>query len=398
MTGIPYIALLIGLLVQTLVTMAAYSIPAAAPAIATDLGIAGERVGLFIAIVYGVGMTSAVLSPSFIHRFGAVRVSQFILLSGLCMLSVAAVGGTVTTLAVAAVLLGIGYGATAPSSSLLLMRRTPPQMHNLIFSIRQIGVPLGGVLGGLTVPPLVLHFNWQTALGIQLVPMLALLVLLQTVRNRYDADRNPIHPIQISGLLGPFRLLSSHNEIRPLALAVFFFAGTQLCFVAYTSVHLTSRADFDLVAAGQMLAAYQIAGVVSRPIWGVIADRWLSARIMLGLLGLVMAAMALLAATFSPQWSRPWILLVSLVAGASASGYTGIAFAEFARIGGRDRVAEATGLGAFSQFFGVMVLPTLFSILVSVGDYAVAYKTIAVLASLSAAALLVTARSNGSRR
>ena len=75
--------LLVGLVVQTLVTMAAYSIPAAAPAIAADLEIAGERVGIFISIVYGVGIISAVLSPSFIHRYGAVRVSQFILLAGM---------------------------------------------------------------------------------------------------------------------------------------------------------------------------------------------------------------------------------------------------------------------------------------------------------------------------
>ena len=34
LSGIPYLALLIGLVVQTLVTMAAYSVPVAAPAVA----------------------------------------------------------------------------------------------------------------------------------------------------------------------------------------------------------------------------------------------------------------------------------------------------------------------------------------------------------------------------
>ncbi len=393
MTGVPVVALLIGLLVQTLVTMAAYSIPAAAPAIAADLGVAGERVGVFIAIVYGVGMLSAVLSPGFIHRYGAVRVSQFIVLAGLCMLCVTAAGGTVVTLGIGAVLLGLGYGATAPSSSHLLVQRTPAAIHNLVFSVRQIGVPLGGVLGGLLVPPLVLHFSWQTAIGIQIIPTLLLLILLQFVRARYDADRDPAFSLRVGGLIGPLRLFRSLNQIRPLVLAVFFFAGTQLCFVSYISVHLTGRAGFDLVAAGQMLAAYQIAGVVSRPIWGTIADRWIPARILLGLFGFVMAAMALLAGSFSAEWSRVSILVVALIAGASASGYTGIAFAEFARIGGKGSVAEATGLGAFSQFFGVMVLPPVFGLLVSVTDYAVAYRFIAALALISGAGLLIKSRS-----
>jgi len=390
--AIPYVPLLLGLAVQTLVTMAAYSVPAAAPAIAADLGVPGERVGIFVSVVYGVGMLSAVLSPSFIRRYGAVRVSQFIVLAGLAMIAAAALGGTLAALALSAVLLGLGYGATAPTSSHLLMKRTPPGIRNLVFSIRQIGVPLGGVLGGLVVPPLVLGFDWRTAIAVQALPALAMLVVLQAVRATYDADRNPAHAIRTAGLLGPLALLRTLPEIRGLAAAAFFYAGVQLCFVAYTSVHLTGRAGFDLVAAGQMLATYQLAGVVSRPIWGVIADRWIPARLMLAAMGLVMAAMALLAGSFSPEWPRAGIATVAVVAGATASGYTGIAFAEFARIGGAEHVAEATGLGAFTQFFGVMVLPSLFSVLVSQSGYGLAYGAVAALAALSGLGLLLAGR------
>jgi len=382
-------ALLIGLLVQMLVTMAAYSVAAAAPAISAHLGIAGERVGVFISMVYGVGMISAVLSPSFIHRFGAVRVSQFILLAGIAMIVVIAVVGNVIALAAGAVLLGLGYGATAPTSSHLLMKRTPATIRNLVFSIRQIGVPLGGVVGGLIVPPLVILFGWQVAMGVQIIPALLLLVILQILRSGFDDDRNPRYIIRNAGLFAPLLLLKNMPNIRMLALAVFFFAGTQLCFVAYISVHLTSQADFGLIAAGQMLAVYQISGVISRPIWGVIADRWICARVMLGAMGLVMAVTAAFAGQFSASWSGLSIFLVLVVAGATASGYTGIAFAEFARIGGSDSVAEATGLGAFTQFFGVMVLPTLFSALVSVSGYGLAYNVIALLAVASGLGLLL---------
>lgn len=389
----PCVPLLIGLAVQTLVSMAAYSVPAAAPAIAADLGIAGESVGFFISMVYGVGVLSAVLSVSFIRRYGAVRVSQFILLAGIAMIAAAAFGGTVPALALAAMLLGLGYGATAPTSSQLLMKRTPSRIRNLVFSIRQIGVPLGGVLGGIVVPPLVLAFDWQTAIAVQVLPALLVLALLQVVRQNYDADRDPAYAIRISGLFDPLALLKTKPEIRVLSLAVFFYAGVQLCFVAYMSVHLTSQAGFDLVAAGLMLAIYQISGVVSRPIWGAIADRWVSARLMLGVMGFVMAGTAVLAGEFSPNW--PWlaILVVAVVAGATASGYTGIAFAEFARIGGTTQVADATGLGASTQFFGVMVLPSLFSLLVTLSGYQLAYDVVAGLAVVSGFCILALGRS-----
>jgi MFS family permease len=380
------------MLVQTLVTMAAYSIPAAAPAIASDLNVPGERVGVFISIVYGVGMISAVLSPSFIHRYGAVRVSQFIVAAGLAMMVATYYGSTPLALAFSAVLLGIGYGATAPTSSHLLMSRTPPGIRNLVFSIRQIGVPLGGVLGGLVVPPLVLAYDWRTAIAVQIVPAIIMLIALQAVRNTYDADRNPAHRIGGASLLRPLLLLKTLPEIRVLAVAAFFYAGTQLCFVAYMSVHLSSEAGFNLIAAGQMLATYQLSGVISRPIWGVIADRWVTARHMLIAMGFVMALMAVAAGQFSQDWSWLAIFTVSVVAGATASGYTGIAFAEYARIGGTRNVAEATAMGASTQFFGVMVLPTVFSIAVSMGGYDLAYAIIGALAAGSAIAIAVFGR------
>ncbi|MCA8927040.1 MAG: MFS transporter [Alphaproteobacteria bacterium] len=387
MSRIPYVPLISALFVQTLATMAAFSVAAAAPSISKELQVPGEYVGLFISAVYGCGMVSAMFSPSFIHRYGAVRVSQVIMVATIAMVLMASLGSSLGTLAFSAVLLGCGYGATAPTSSHLLMKRTPADIRNLVFSVRQIGVPLGGVLGGLLVPPLVLAYSWQTALFIQIVPAAVMLLLLQWMRPEYDADRDPAHAIGAKGLLGPLMLLKTMPELRVLTAAVFFYGGTQLCFVAYTSVHLTSQAGFGLVAAGQMLATYQISGVVSRPIWGVVADRWIPARTMLIIMGFVMAAMAFLAGTFSPDW--PWIgiFLVCIGAGATASGYTGLAFAEYARMGGAERAAETTGLGAASQFFGVMMLPSSFSFVVAAGGYDLAYEVIAALAALSGGAL-----------
>ena len=42
------------------------------------------------------------------------------------------------------------------------------------------------------------------------------------------------------------------------------------------TVHLTTVAGFDLIRAGRALAIYQIAGAVTRPIWGWIADRFIT--------------------------------------------------------------------------------------------------------------------------
>jgi MFS family permease len=182
--------------------------------------------------------------------------------------------------------------------------------------------------------------------------------MLELPRRRWDGER-PTEPGQRKGGLRQLgSLLSASGELKRLTFASFIFSGLQLSFVAFTTVQLTSRADFGLVAAGQALAAYQISGVITRPIWGWIADRWIPARSILVFQGLGMGAAALAAGQFGPGWPFAAVLLVCAIAGATASGYTGLAYAEFARLGGARRT-EATGLGSAAMFTGVLVLPSL---------------------------------------
>lgn len=361
--------------------MAAYSIPAAAPAVARDLGVDGTLVGFFISTVYGVGIVSAFLSPGFIHRFGAVRVGQAVGLAALVMLLVASSDG-LAGVALGAVLLGLAYGATAPVATHLLVPRTPPSAVSLVLSIRQVGVPLGGVLGGLIVPPLVLAFGWRPALLVQVVPVLVLLLLLELPRRRWDAERDPRRPLFQGGALQPLRLLRESAALRRLSFACFVYSGMQLCFVAFMTVHLTG-AGFDLIHAGQALATYQVAGVVSRPIWGWLADRIGSARLLLALLGVAMALAAVIAGQFGPAWPYAAVLGVCVLAGATASGYTGIAYAEYARLAGPRRT-EATGLASSMMFAGSMLMPSLFGVAVKAsGGYAAVYAGIGLLAALA---------------
>ena len=375
------------LAMQTLATMAAYSMPAAAPEIGRGLGVDPALVGVFISFVYGVGMVSALFSPSAIRRFGAARTGQFVMLMTAGML-VAAASGSLALLAASAVILGVGYGATAPVATHLIVPRTRPGQLNLILSIRQVGVPLGGTLAGLLAPPLALAFGWQSALLVQIVPALVVLAVLQAPRARWDADRSPSVKLGLPGALVPLRLLRSDPAVRNLTFATFLYAGIQLCFVAFLVVHLTTGGVVDLVRAGQALAVFQVSGVVSRPIWGVIADRWTGARSLLVLHGAVMAGAAVAAGQFSPDWSSLTVLLVCAVAGTTASGFTGIAYGEFARIGGARRI-EATALGSAAMFLGVMVLPSLFGVAVAAGGgYPLAYGGAAALAVAGALALL----------
>ncbi|WP_072385037.1 MFS transporter [Hyphomicrobium sp. CS1BSMeth3] len=387
-TAFPLWPLIATMAMQTVATMAAYSIPALAPMVARDIGVDGALIGMFVSVVYGVGIVSSLLAAGFIARYGAVRAAQFVLVCALGLVVICA-QGTALSVALGAFALGIAYGLTAPVSTHLLVPRTPPAILNMVLSTRQIGVPLGGVLAATLMPPLALAVGWKSGLLLQAIPIIALILLLEIPRRDWDSAASRTS-VSGQGVLGrSFALLRGNTAMQRLTFASFVYSGAQLAFVAFMTVHVTSRTGLGLVTAGWALATFQLAGVISRPILGWVADRFVDARLMLAIQGFVMAAAALFAANFAPGWPVWAIMTVAAVAGATASGFTGLAYAEYARLGGARRT-EATGLGSAAMFFGVLVMPSLGSVAITAtGSYLSAYGAIAALTTIAGAVLLL---------
>ena len=379
------------LAVQTLATMALYSLPTVAPEVARDLKVNGALVGSFVAMAYGVGILSALVSPGMVRKYGGVRATQAVLLSAACMLALAALGSGVTGLALAAVVLGIGYGAAAPASTHLLVPQTPQPVFNLVMSLRQIGVPFGGVLAALILPSLTVAIGWRGALLTEMGPVVLLMLLMEFPRQQWDVERDPTRRVFGRALWQPFALLLE-SRFRRLSVAAFVYAGLALCLVAFMTVQLTTVVGLNLVQAGQILAAYQIAGSVSRPVWGWIADRLLTPAQTLAMLGAGMAVASVLTGFYGPGWPLWTVLANALLAGATAGGYTGVGYAEYAALGGSRRT-EATGLGTAIFFAGGMAAPPLFGASVTaLGGYRGSYMVGAACALASAIVLALPVR------
>jgi MFS family permease len=149
----------------------------------------------------------------------------------------------------------------------------------------------------------------------------------------------------------------------------------------------------SLVLAGMVMAASQVASMVGRILWGVVADRVLTRRVMLGLLGFGMGLSALVTLAASPAWPV-WLLFVyASVFGATAVGWNGVFLAEVARLAPPGKASQATGGCMFFTFFGVVVSPPLFSQALSFGgNYAGAYALFGTPALFAGAWLLLRRR------
>ena len=75
------------LAIQSLVSMAAVTVPVFTPVAASETGIAPTYVGMYVALIYIGAMISSLVSGDFVSRDGAIRVSQVCL--GLCAIGLA---------------------------------------------------------------------------------------------------------------------------------------------------------------------------------------------------------------------------------------------------------------------------------------------------------------------
>ena len=369
--------LAVTLAVQMLVAFAVYCAPVMAPVAGPALGFAPSAVGYYIAVTYCGSMIGSAAAGGWVARFGPIRVSQAGLVLALCGLALAA-SASPPLVMLGGFIVGLGYGPTTPASSVILVRTAPPAMFSLFFSIKQTGVPAGGALAGALVPVLVLAFGWQwgaVAIG---AACLALAFAIGAVRERYDQALDPRASISLATAFAPVGMVLREPGLRQMCVTSFIYGGVQITLVTYLVTFLVESFALTLVAAGLVMAAAQVASVIGRIVWGVLADRVLTRRMMLGLLGIGMGVSALLALAASPTWPAWLLLLYASVFGATAVGWNGVFLAEIARIAPQGRTSEATGGCLFFTFLGVVVTPPIFNaVLALAGGYPAAYAVFA---------------------
>jgi MFS family permease len=375
--------------VQALVAFAVYCAPVMAPVAGPALGFSASAVGYYIAVTYFGSMIGSAAAGGWVARFGPIRVSQAGLALALCGLALAASGWPPLVM-LGGFVVGLGYGPTTPASSVILVRSAPPSMFSLVFSIKQTGVPAGGALAGALVPVLVLAFGWQGAAVAIGIACLLLALAIGGVRERYDRELDPRAPVSLRSALAPVRLVLADPRLRQMCVTSFIYGGVQITLVTYLVTFLVESFTLTLVVAGLVMAVAQVASVIGRVLWGVLADRVLTRRAMLGLLGVGMGLSALLSLAAGPGWPTWLLLAYAAVFGATAVGWNGVFLAEVARVAPAGRTSEATGGCLFFTFLGVVVTPPIFNaVLALAGSYAVAYAVFAVPALAVGAWMLV---------
>ncbi len=379
-----WIVVLITTLVQAIATFGILTYPVIAPDVAARLELSPSLVGYQISIAYFWAVVSSIYCGPMIQRWGAARTIQ------LCMVFVAAGCACLSfpnliSILVGSVLIGFSYGLTNPTASHLLVKYSDPNHRNLIFSIKQTGVPFGGILAGLLAPMITVHWGWQWATGVVSICAILFAVTIQPWRHQWDDDRNP----QTSLIKRPFEgfeIVWRNKPLRELMPAGLMFSMIQMSLVTFLVTYLvqeviTGKTTSEaLITAGYVMAAVQIAGVTGRPIWGWIADRFGDGLAILIMLSIVIIGLSFVTTVISPSWPLTAVYIVFFLFGLSALGWNGVYIASITTLTEPQQVGKVIGVTLAISFAGVFVGPAIFSSLYPViGSYGTTFGLFAVI-------------------
>jgi len=318
-----------------------------------------------------------------------------------CMLAGGAVllslSGSWAMMLVAALLIGIGYGPSAPAGSDILIGIVPRHRRGLVFSVKQAGVPLGGLIAGLMLPAALL---WG-GIGAALSAAAGMAFAAAFVLGYWFREPGPLRHVNLRAILtsamlarpvAMFRLVNSDKAMRTITLSALGLALAQGVLMSYFPVFLIAHAQISLTAAGALFALLQGFGIVGRIAAGWFSDRIGSPLATLMGAGLLSSVTMVLVACLGPDSPMAVFALVAALAGISVVSWNGVFLAGLAALAPQGEVGNVTSAGTLVVFGGYVLSPLLLQgVLTLTRSYPVGFA-VAALAPLLSALYLMNAR------
>jgi MFS family permease len=363
------IAIGVIVVLQTVSSTLGRLVPVAAPAFMAEFGWDKSFVGYLSAASVIGSLFMLTAGIGLIHRMGGVRALQASLLLGAASLALFTIPSIALAL-LASVLIGLSNGTANTAGSEVLQRFTPQAHRNFVFSVKQAGVPLGGVIAGLAIPLLVEVAGWRLALLVAAAVLMAATALTWPLRSRIDAPRDPLVAIRLISLRWtdiavPLRSLSRAPGLWRISWVGCLLAIPQACWVTFAATYLVIAIGLSLSVAGLVFAVMQATSVIGRMVMGWIADHVASSMMTLALASVASALSTVAFALVGPDWPVWALILLAAAAGISVSGWNGVQIAEVARRAPHGLVAETAAGSVILVYASNMLGPVGFAAFVA---------------------------------
>lgn len=363
------------------------SIAPIAPLVRADLGISLAGMGLITSAIFLGAAVASTPSGHLTDRLGAVRLLAIAMVAVAVTEFLAAASPWVWLFVVAMFGVGLAYGCITPPTNVIVRGAADGANQGLVMSAKQIGVTLGGLIAGLTLPALADAFGWRMSLLAPVAGALVVAALVVLTRDNLNHQVGPrAHHAQV---MEKIRIRATWR----LGVGAFGFlmAGVQQGFMAYTTLFLTEAHGYGLAIAGVSFAVMMVGGTVGRLGWAVISDRWFRHNRWTGLLlTSLVAAFGLVGMAVLPTGPLLWPCFV--LVGLSSIGWNGVFLALVANSVPSTHVGRLSGWSLRCVFSGVVVIPPILGFLAEHWGWSAAWFFAATITVIAGVGMYLGAR------
>jgi MFS transporter, ACS family, hexuronate transporter len=350
------------------------------PALVETFALSKAQLGIvFTAMMLG-SMVFAALAGALTDRWGERRM---VFLAGVLMaLALAAAGmwPSYPWLVACMALFGVGYAASTPAGGRAILSWFKRD-RGFAMGIRQTGVPIGGLVGALTLPVVSAHAGLRAAFLYAAV-LVTVPTLFAYFGYRGAKDDVP-STLTFAAVGRGMRELLREPRVFALMATCMVLVGSQVAmnaFVAITAVNVVGTSAFVGALA---LACGQAAAGVGRLAWGYMSDRvFHGERLIPFAIIAVLAALAAGTLGLLGHGAVAVLMFATALLGFSGAGWNGLFSAALAEVGGADRAASAIGIGLTGIFLASAISPSAFGVLADHTTLHVAWRVVSALALL----------------
>jgi ACS family hexuronate transporter-like MFS transporter len=372
---------------QTMANVGPLGIPSIAPLIRESLDLSVAQAGSFLSAYYVGPVLMSLPAGWLADRWGvrgAMILGQALIAIGLGAVAIAPSFSFIVTILVLA---GAGYGVLNPTTTKAGMAWFPPRQRATVVGLKQVGLPFGGAVGALMMPPVALALGWRAAVGFSAAVVGGLALLTWAL---YRDLPEPAQAAAAEDRLPGFWAVMGNRDLWLVGVSTLIFAGVQTVFLSFLVLYLRDVVQIALVGAAKYLVTAQCSGAVGRIGFGLLSDRLFGGqrRVVLAIAGLGSIGCALVLSTTAPGAGPALLVPLAAGIGCFGVGWNGVQHTLMAELAGPHAAGTAVGLGLAISSLGVTVCPPLFGLLVErAGAFGLAWITLA--ASMILALLLL---------
>lgn len=317
--------------------------------IAQEFGLTATQKGLLVAVpLLGGALLRVVVGPCS-DRFGAKPTGLALLLCEFLVLLWGWLGAT-TYLQVLGVGLFLGVAGASFAVALPLASRAYPPAHQGLAMGVAASANSGTVLAAFFAPRLGQLVGWHGVFGLMLGPVLLTTALFAALaRGGTGVSRQERRPQWWGTMADMLRLPSAYWLCFVYAVTFGGFVG----FCSFLPIFFHDQYRLDVVTAGTLTAACGLAGSLTRPVGGYMADRLGGLKV----LGVVFLGIAVLTGAIGQLPHLTWAALLMITAVAAMGFGNGVVF-QLVSDRFQKQIGTASGLIGAAGGFGGFLLPS----------------------------------------